>query len=126
MKKDAELHAEEDKKKKDLIEARNTADTMIYTTEKMMKDVAEKKITVTDEEKKKVDDGLALVKELKEKDDLEALKKAADDLSTAAQAIGMKMYQQEQQAEKTAEPATEAKTENGPVEGEVIDDKEQK
>jgi hypothetical protein len=44
MKKDAELHADEDKKKREMIDLKNTADTMIYTTEKMMKDVEEKKV----------------------------------------------------------------------------------
>jgi molecular chaperone DnaK len=65
MKKDAEAHAEEDKKKRDLIDVKNTADTMVYTTEKMMKEAEEKKIEVTEEEKKKVEDGLQKVKELK-------------------------------------------------------------
>ncbi len=108
MKKDAELHADEDKKKQELIEARNIADSMVYTTEKMMKDVEEKKIEVTEEEKNKVEEALKVVKELKDKDDVEALKKAAEDLSKAAQAIGMKMYQQEQA--KSGQPGAEAPT----------------
>lgn len=123
MKKDAEVHADEDKKKRDMIDVKNTADTMIYTTEKMMKDVDEKKIAVTDEERKKVTDALAKVKELKEKDDMEALKGACDELSTAGQAIGMKMYQQEQAASQPAGGTEEPKKEeNGPVDGEVVDD----
>jgi molecular chaperone DnaK len=97
MKKDAEAHASDDKKKQELIEARNIADTLIYTTEKMMKEVEEKKVVVTDDEKKKVQDALAKVKEVKDKDDVEAIKKAGDELSTAAQVIGTKMYQQNQQ-----------------------------
>ncbi len=126
MKKDAEMHAADDQKKRDMIDARNTADTMIYTTEKMMKDVEEKKIEVTDEEKQKVNDALAKVKELKDKEDVEALKKAADELTNAAQAVGAKMYQQEQ---AKAAPGTEAppqgdqtKKEDGPIEGEVVDE----
>ena len=127
MKKEAELHADEDKKKQELIEARNIADSMIYTTEKMMKDVEEKKIEITAEEKSKVDETLKVVKELKDKDDVEALKKAADDLSKAAQAIGMKMYSQEQAkgaqpgAGATGETTPDAdKKEEGPIEGEVV------
>ena len=130
MKKEAEAHAGEDKKKQELIEARNLADTMIYTTEKMMKDVEEKKIAVTDDEKKKVQDSLVKVKELKDKDDVEALKKAADELSTNAQAVGMKMYQQEQKTQTSADgqkAQTDAdgtqKKDDGPIEGEVVDDK---
>ncbi len=129
MKQDAEMHAADDQKKREMIDARNTADTMIYTTEKMMKDVEEKKITVTDEEKQKVNDALAKVKELKDKDDVEALKKAADELTNAAQAVGAKMYQQESEAAKAAgaqgqsTPGTEEKKEDGPIEGEVVDEK---
>jgi molecular chaperone DnaK len=120
------LHADEDKKKQELIEARNIADSMIYTTEKMMKDVEEKKIEVTEEEKTKVEEALKAVKEVKDKDDVEALKKTAEDLSKAAQAIGMKMYQQEQ---AKAQPGAGAPTEAAPeaeekkddsIEGEVV------
>ncbi len=121
MKKDAEVHAADDKKKRELIDARNTADTMIYTTEKMMKEVDEKKVSVTDEEKQKVTDALAKVKEVKDKDDVEAIKKTADELSTVAQAVGAKMYQAEQA--KTAEQKPEDKKDEGPIEGEVVDDK---
>ncbi|MBT6334788.1 MAG: Hsp70 family protein, partial [Candidatus Magasanikbacteria bacterium] len=132
MKKDAEVHAEEDKKKRELVEIRNTADTMVYTSEKMMKDVEEKKIEVTDEEKAKVEATLKAVKDLKESDDVEAIKKASDELSTAAQAIGMKMYQQEQEkakkegADAPKEGETEEKKEEAPVEGEIVDEKEDK
>ena len=51
MKKDAEMHAEEDKKKKELIEARNLADTLVYTTEKALRDAGDK---ITADEKKPV------------------------------------------------------------------------
>ena len=128
MKKDAEAHADEDKKKQELIEARNIADTMVYTTEKMMKDVEEKKIAgITDDEKKAVADNLAKVKEVKDKDDVEAIKKAAEELSKAAQAVGMKMYSQEKASEakpRTDEPkGSSGAGDQGPIEGEVIDDK---
>ena len=132
MKKDAEAHADEDKKKREMIDIKNTADTMIYTTEKMMKDVEEKKIEVTEEEKQKVNDALVKMKEVKEKDDIEEIKKVSEELSTVAQAIGMKMYQQEQaQTQKDADTTqtnAEGKTEekkdkSESVEGEVVDDK---
>lgn len=126
MKKEAELHADEDKKKQELIEARNIADSMVYTTEKMMKDVEEKKIEITAEEKSKVEEQLKAVKEVKDKDDVEAIKKAADELSKAAQAVGMKMYSQEQAkgapgagGEQGATPGADKK-EEGPIEGEVV------
>lgn len=123
MKKDAEEHAEEDKKKREMIDVKNTADTMIYTTEKMMKDVEEKKIAITDEEKKAVEDALAKMKEVKDGDDAEAIKTASEALSKAGQAVGMKMYQQEQS--KTTESAQGGSAnggEDGAVEGEVVDE----
>ena len=132
MKKDAEAHADDDKKKRDLIDAKNTADTMIYTTEKMMKDVEEKKIEITDDERKGVESSLAKLKEVKDGDDLEAMRQASDDLAKAGQAVGTKMYQQEQaktQAETSAteasktEEGTEEKKEEEPIEGEVVEEK---
>lgn len=128
MKKDAELHATEDKKKQELIETRNLADTLVYTTEKMMKEVEEKKISVTNDEKKAVNDALAKVKEVKDKDDVEAIKKTSEELSKVAQVVGAKMYQQGQAA-PGANPGTNPggpgpdKKNDGPIEGEVVDDK---
>ena len=127
MKKDAEANATADKKKREMVEVKNTADTMVYTTEKMMKDVEEKKIEITAEEKKKVEDALAKVKELKDKDDVEALKKAADELTNAAQAVGVKMYQAEQKkTNDTKQETNDAKKDEGPIEGEVVGDEQSK
>ncbi|MBH41887.1 MAG: molecular chaperone DnaK, partial [Candidatus Magasanikbacteria bacterium] len=125
MRKDAEAHAEEDKKKRELIEIKNTADTMVYTTEKMMKEVEEKKIEVTEEERKAVEEKLAKLKEVKDGENIEDIKTVSEDLSKAAQVIGMKMYQQEQESAKDAKKpeggsASEEKKEE-PVEGEVVD-----
>jgi molecular chaperone DnaK len=127
MKKEAEAHATEDKQKQELIEAKNIADTMVYTTEKMMKDVEEKKIVISDDEKKAVDESLIKLKEVKDKENVEDIKKYSEELSKAAQAVGMKMYQAEQNSK-----ADEAKSEDnkpndepgtgeqGPIEGEVV------
>lgn len=137
MKKDAEVHAEDDKKKQEQIEVKNMADTMVYTTEKMMKEVEEKKIVVADDDKKKVNEALAKLKELKDKDDIEAIKKASEALSQAAQTVGMKLYQQQQAADeakkngskdKPTEPPADGSTgggepdskDQGPIEGEVV------
>ena len=136
MKKEGEAHAEEDKKKREMIDVKNTADTMIYTTEKMMKDVEEKKIEITDEEKKKVEDGVEALKKALESDNIEEIKKVSEELSTSAQVIGMKMYQKEQEAakaageqpagEQPAEGEAEKKDEGEAVEGEVVDEEEKK
>jgi molecular chaperone DnaK len=134
MKKDAEVHADDDKKKREFIDIKNTADTMVYTTEKMMKDVEEKKIEITEEEKKRVEEALVKMKEVKDKDDIEAIKKNSEELTNAAQVIGQKMYQAEQSKQATEKPSADAqgdekkdekKAEAEPVEGEVVDEKEE-
>ncbi len=136
MRQEAEVHAAEDKGKQDLIEARNIADTMIYTTEKMMKEVEEKKVDITDDEKKAVNDSLANLKEVKDKDDVEAIKKMSEELSKAAQAVGMKMYsaekqgttpppatpdnEQEPKGDQSSDSDSNENKDNGPIEGEVV------
>ena len=108
MKKDAELHAEEDKHKKELVEARNIADTLSYSTQKAIKDAGDK---LTEDEKKPVEEALAELDKVKNGDDLEAIKKASETLSEAAQKIGEKLYKAAQEAEaaaKTGEPAASA------------------
>lgn len=105
MKKDAELHAEEDKKKKELIEARNMADTLSYSTEKAMRDAGDK---ITAEEKKPVEDAIAELNKVKNGDDLEAIKKATETLSQAAQKIGEKLYKAAQEAQAAQGQATGA------------------
>ncbi len=111
MTKDAELHAEEDKRKKELIEARNMADSLSYTTEKSMKDAGDK---LTEDEKKPVEEAITELNKVKNGDDLEAIKKATENLSTAAQKIGEKLYKAATDAanasssQASAEPAASA------------------
>ncbi len=104
MKRDAELHADEDKKKKEQIEHRNLADTMVYTAEKMLKDVGDK---ATVEEKKEVEEKIVALKAVKDGDDHEAIKKAADELSLVAQKVGAKLYSQESSKEPQETKATD-------------------
>lgn len=106
MKKDAEMHAEEDKNKKALIEARNMADTLSYTTEKAMKDAGDK---ITADEKKPVEEAITELNKVKNGDDLDAIKKATETLSQAAQKIGEKLYKAAQESQ--AQPNAEAKPE---------------
>ncbi len=109
MKQDAEAHADEDKKKRDLSETRNLADTTIYTVEKMMVDFKDK---MSDDEKKDLQTKIDAVKAVKDGDNVESMKSAADELSKAAQAIGAKMYQQNPTPEAGAQPTDgEAKPE---------------
>ena len=102
MKKDAEIHAEEDKRKKELIEARNMADTLHYTITKALKDAGDK---ITEDEKKPIEEKLAELDKVKNGDDLEAIKKATEELSQAAQKIGEKLYAAAQSANE--QPTTD-------------------
>ena len=115
MKKDAEMHAEEDKQKKELIEARNMADTLVYTTEKAMRDAGDK---VTEDEKKPVTEAIEELNKVKNGDDLNEIKAKTETLSQVAQKIGEKLYAAAQEAEK-------AKTEaNAGAEGEAVKEAE--
>lgn len=96
MVKQAKEHEEEDKKKKEEIETRNQADSLVYSTEQMLKEYKEQvPQDVQDRIKEKVD---ALKKAL-EGDDLEDIKKKQEELSNEVQEIGKQMYQQAQQAQ---------------------------
>ncbi len=96
MKQDAELHADEDKKKKEEIEIKNTAEQFIHTAEKSVKE-NEKKIS--EEIKNDVNTKVEELKKIKDGSDIEAIKKATDELSASMQKIGeevMKKMQEEQ------------------------------
>ncbi len=112
MKKDAELHADEDKKKKELIDVRNQADTLIFTTEKAIRDLGDK---VDKEEKKKVEEKLEALKKVKDKDDKAAIETATKELATAAQKIGEQLYKQQADAVKGSKAEDKPKDEKGNV-----------
>ncbi|KKP88337.1 MAG: Chaperone protein DnaK [Berkelbacteria bacterium GW2011_GWA2_35_9] len=110
MRKDAEVHAEEDKKKKELVETRNMAEQLILTTEKALKDAGDK---VTPDEKRPVEDAVMKLKGVKDGNDLEAIKKATEELSEAVQKIGEKLYsaaKEKEDAEKKTEKKAEEKS----------------
>ncbi len=89
MRKDAESHAEEDKKKRELIEVKNTADNLIYTTEKSMRDVGDK---LSDAEKGEIDKAIAEVKEALKTEDAEKIKAASDTLQQASFKVSEALY----------------------------------
>ncbi len=106
MRKEAEAHAEEDKKRRESIEIKNMAETMIYTTEKMMKEAGDKAAA---DDKKVVEEKLEALKKIKDGEDLEAIKKASDELADAAQKIGAAMYEKSGDASApSASPDAEA------------------
>ena len=117
MRQEAEMHAEEDRKNKELIEARNRADNMVYTAEKTLKDLGDK---VPADLKTKVEDAATKVREVKDGDDVTAINTAADQLTEVLQQLGQAAYQQEQAA--GANPTDEAEGDKGPEEKSGDDD----
>ncbi len=105
MKKDAEAHAEEDLKKKETAEARNVADTLVYTSEKSLRDAGEK---VPADIKKNIEEKIEALKKVKDGDDVSAIKSATEDLSKSIQQIGEILYKQSPQG------GGENKDEKGP------------
>ena len=92
MKKDAEMHAAEDKKKRETVEAKNAADAMVYTAEKALRDAGDK---IPEDVKKEVEAKIEALKKVKDGDDLEAIKRAAQELAVASQKIGEILYKQQ-------------------------------
>lgn len=90
--KEAEMFAEEDKKKKESIETKNNADQAVYQCEKTLKDLGDK---VSAEDKANIEAKIAAVNTVKEGDDLEAIKKATEELTEAFYAVSSKIYQSE-------------------------------
>jgi molecular chaperone DnaK len=89
MVKDAELNANEDKKRKELIEARNKADSLIYSTEKSLKDYGDK---LSSSDKEEVEQAITDLKSALESEDFEQIKTKTDTLSTSGMKIGEAMY----------------------------------
>ncbi len=101
MRKDAEAHAEEDKKKRELVEVKNTADNLIYTTEKSMRDVGDK---LSDAEKQDIDKEIAEVKEALKTEDADKIKAATEKLQQASYKVSEALYAKaSQQAGQTGE-----------------------
>lgn len=127
MAKDAEEHADEDKAKKEVIEARNLLDSAVYQAEKMKSDDGDK---LSDDDKKTLDEAVEVAKKVTgdEKADKDALEKAAKELNDKIMPIGAKMYEE---AAKEEKPEDDAKSDDKkskkdePAEGEVVDDKEE-
>ncbi len=95
MKKEAEAHAVEDRKRKETVDMHNQADTLISVSEKTLKDAGDK---VKPEDKKAAEDKISALKAVKDKDNAEEIKKAMDELSAAIQKVGAAMYQGGQEA----------------------------
>lgn len=122
MAKDAEAHAEEDKKKRESIEARNLLENSVYQAEKF---VADNKDKLSDEDKKTLEDATKEAKEklTDEKADKDSLEEAAKELSDKMMPIGAKMYEEAAKENEGKEGESHEKSEDSeePLEGEVVD-----
>lgn len=126
MAKEAEAHADEDKAKKELVEARNLLDGAIYQAEKLVKDNGEK---LSDDDKKTLESAVEDAKKAvaDEKAEKEALESAAKELNDKIMPIGAKLYEEAAKEEAPADgESAEDKKPEDTIEGEVVDEKEDK
>jgi molecular chaperone DnaK len=122
MQKDAEMHAEEDKKKKELVDAKNQADTLIFSLEKTMR---ENDAKIPDATKKSVNEKMNALRDVLKKDGVttEELKKSTEELAVASQEIGKMVYEQAQKEQQAAGATGEKK--DDVVDAEVVDEKKE-
>ncbi len=105
MKKEAEMHAEEDRKKRELAELKNQADNMVYTTEKTLSEFGSK---ITDAEKKEIEDKIEELKKVKDGNDANAIRNAMNALTDSLHKVSTKIYQQAEGPSTSASGATGA------------------
>lgn len=121
MKKEAELHADEDKKKKESTDTKNQADAVVFQTEKLITESGDK---MKPEDKTELEAKLKALKDVKDSDRYDDMKKAMEELNQVAQKIGAAMYQQAGAQQPNQEQANQTNSsESGPVEGEFEEKK---
>lgn len=129
MVKDAEAHAEEDRQRKEEAEVRNTADTLVYQTEKLLREQGDK---ISPDEKQGVEEKLADLKAALGGNDIEAMKTATELLMNASQEFTQKLYQQAAAEQQDAPGGSagpsgaSAPDDDDVVDAEIVDDDEGK
>ena len=113
MQREAEMHAAEDTKYREEVEIRNTADSMAYTADKMLRDNKDK---IPEDLNKEVEEKVAAVRSVIQGADIEAIKRASQELSDSMQKVGQAVYQQQPPPDQ--EPPPEGGDDEGTVEGE--------
>jgi len=118
--KDAEMHAEEDKSKRELVDARNSADALIYSTEKSIKELGDK---VDSETKSNVEASVTALRKAMEGEDAAEIKRVSDELTKASHKLAEAMYQQASQNEQQAGAASGEQTagDAGAADEDVVD-----
>ncbi|MEO8324011.1 MAG: Hsp70 family protein, partial [Actinomycetota bacterium] len=125
MMKDAEAHAEEDKQRRAAAEARNQADSIVYQTEKSMKEHGDK---LDESDRKTIEDALAEAKEALSGTDVDAIKRTSESLMTASQKFAEVIYKQAQQQSAEGTPGTPGASggNDDVVDAEVVDEGDEK
>jgi len=108
MKKEAEIHSQEDAKKKEEIEIKNSAESLIYMSEKAIKDAGDK---IKPEDKKLIEEKITALRQAQGGTDIEVIKKASQELSTEIQKIGEALYQNSDKGQATSDKKEEVKSE---------------
>jgi molecular chaperone DnaK len=121
MAKEAESHAEEDKKKREVIDVKNQADHLAYLTEKTLKEHGSK---VSDEERKKIEAARDALKKTMEGDDVEAIKKGMEDLSQASYKLSEIIYKEAAQSQQAQQGGPETPPEGEKDKGDDVIDAE--
>ena len=119
MIKDAESHAEDDRRRKEEVEVRNTADTLVYQTEKVLSEQGDK---LTDADKADAEAAVVSLKESLAGEDLEAIKSGTETLMTASQALSQKLYEASSQADAGAQSAGGEVNDDEVVDAEIVDE----
>lgn len=107
LRKEAKEHAEEDKRKKELVEAKNKAESLIYSAQQAIDDAGDK---VSDNVKEEIEEKIETLKEVREEDDKEKIEKATKELSETLQQIGEKMYESAESKEESNKDSKEEKS----------------
>ncbi|MET0741727.1 MAG: molecular chaperone DnaK [Candidatus Nanopelagicales bacterium] len=121
MMREAEQYAEEDAKRREQVETRNSAEQLVYTTEKFLKDNEDK---LPADARSNVDGPLSDLKKALEGDDIDAIKSSSEALATASQSLGAAMYAQAQASAPSGEPSAEpgaSSASTGPADDDVVD-----
>jgi len=118
MVKDAEAHAEEDRQRRDEAEVRNNADSLVYQTEKVLREQGDK---VTAEEKAAVEEPLAALKVVLEGNDIAATKAATEALMSASQAFSQKLYETAARDSNAAGTSASGQAAGGTNDDEIVD-----
>jgi molecular chaperone DnaK len=123
MMRDAEAHAEEDKKRREEAEVRNNADTLVYQTENLLKEQGDK---VSPDERSKIDDALKRLKDALAGADIDAVRSAHDGLIGASQEFSQRLYQsvqaEQQAAASSASSESSAPSDDEVADAEIVDD----